>query len=67
MVELLIFLGSDIYAKNCRRKDPEEIASEENNEQIMNIIKMKKNKITIKYNMWKFREYDRVSKLRQKI
>ena len=31
MVELLVFLGADVYAKNSRKKDPEENAYEVKN------------------------------------
>eukprot|EP00347_Sterkiella_histriomuscorum_P010609 403375614 len=67
MVELLIFFGVDVFAKNQRKQDAEDLAQDIKNQDILNLIKMKKAKITIRYNMWKIREYDRICKLRSNI
>ncbi len=42
------------------RQDAEELAVEHGLPQIAEMIKLRKAKITIKFNMWKFREYDRM-------
>ena len=67
MVELILFLGQDIYIKNAKKKDPEDLAYQANSENILKVLKMKKNKISIKYDMWKIREYDRISRMRGEI
>lgn len=57
--ELLIFLGADVYVKDNIRRDPEDIATNENFRGIVEMIRMKKNKLSILFDMWKIREYDR--------
>lgn len=66
MVELLIFFGIDVYLRNKMRQDAEELAQELCLPHIAEMIRMRKAKLTIKFNMWKFREYDRMFQVRRK-
>jgi hypothetical protein len=58
----LIFLGADVFAKDNIKRDAEDIAINENNSSIFEIIRLRKDRQDIPFDMWKIREYDRVAR-----
>ena len=67
VAELLIFLGADVQLKDNIKRDAEDVGINENNMNIVEIIRMKKNKMNIPFDMWKIREYDRQARFSKAI
>ena len=58
MVELLLFLGADVYPQDCLGRDAEAHTNSEY-DKIGRMIKKKKDKMDVGYDMTRIREYER--------